>query len=288
MEGGRVSQVAPRYCPALPALSIKSVINSKHGVGDRSAGYEQAGQQSRRGLRRGPAKGNTIVTLISMPQWPPFRPDHYPEGMPAELVELLPSLHAACVVVTSAAYEYEMFRAFGRDEAFLRKVNGTDVAPAIGVLRTCISDSLVLSLAMLFKSDPRAVNLRQLVNTLCRPEYTPFFAAAHRCCNPPLDTEHERSRLIRMQRRINRDPLRSCIQRIDDLRDQGVAHLNRAPEPGFEWPLMRDVSMAFLAAANITVTVLHYMTWRRFNVQAVRRHGATITRALIQAISPAP
>jgi hypothetical protein len=35
----------------------------------------------------------------------------------------------------------------------------------------CISDSLVLSLAMLFKSDPKAVNLRQLLNTLCRPEH---------------------------------------------------------------------------------------------------------------------
>jgi len=228
------------------------------------------------------------VTLISMPQWPPLGPDHYPEGMPAELVELLPSLHAACVVVTSAAYEHEMFRAFGHDEAFLRKVNGTDVAPAIGVLRTCISDSLVLSLAMLFKSDPKAVNLRYLLNTLCRPEYPTFFAAAHRRRNPPLDTEHQRGRLIRMQRRITRDPLRRCIQRIDDLRDQGVAHLSRTPKPGFEWPLMSDVSMAFVAAANITVTALHYMTWRRFNVRASRTHGIMLTRAFTQAISPAP
>jgi hypothetical protein len=231
---------------------------------------------------------HTIVTLISMPQWPPFGPDAYPEGMTAELVALLPNLHAACVVVTSAAYEHEMFRVFGRDEAFLRKVNGTDVAPAIGVLRTCISDSLILSLAMLFKSDPKAVNLRQLLNHLCRPEYTAFFAAAHRRCHPPLDTERQRGRLIYMQRRINRDPLRGCIKRIDDLRDQGVAHLDRAPKPDFEWPLMRDVSMAFAAAANITVTALHYMTWRRFNVRASRTHGIALTRALTQAINPAP
>ena len=229
----------------------------------------------------------TVVTLISMPQWPPFGPDAYPEGMPAELVALLPSLHAACVVVTSAAYEHEMFRAFGRDEAFLRKVNGTDVAPAIGVLRTCISDSLVLSLAMLFKSDPKAVNLRQLLNTVCRPGYTSFFVAAHRRCHPPLDTEHQRGRLIRMQRRINRDPLRACIQRLDDLRDQGVAHLDRAPKSDFEWPLMRDVSTAFAAAANITVSALHYMTWRRFNVRATRTHGITLTHSLTQAIDPA-
>jgi hypothetical protein len=129
-----------------------------------------AASQPRHG-QTGYAKGNAAVTLISMPQWPSFEPDHYPKGMPPELVGLLPSLHAACVVVTSAVYEHEIFQALGRDEAFLRKVNGTDVAPAIGVLRTCISDSLVLSLAMLFKSDPKAVNLRQLLNTLCRPEH---------------------------------------------------------------------------------------------------------------------
>jgi hypothetical protein len=273
--GDRPRHAAAPPC-SLPAFSGQSVIKNKRCAGDRSAGHG-----------RGSAKGNTAVTLISMPQWPPFKPDHYPQGMPAELLELLPSLHAACVVVTSAAYEHEMFRAFGRDEAFLRKVNGTDVAPAIGVLRTCISDSLVLSLAMLFKSDPKAVNLRHLPNTLCRPEYTAFFAAAHRRCNPPLDTEHQRGRLIRMQRRINRDPLRGCIQRIEGLRDQGVAHLDRAPKPGFEWPLMRDMSMAFAAAANITVTALHYMTWRRFNARASRTHGIMLTRAFTQAISPA-
>ena len=228
------------------------------------------------------------MTLISMPQWPPFEPAHYPKGMPTELVALLPGLHAACVVVTSAAYELEMFRTFGRDEAFLRKVNGTDVAPAIGLLRTCISDSLILSLAMLFKSDPRTVNLRQLLKALCRLDYVTFFAAAHRGCNPPINTEHQRGRLIRMQRRINRDPLRGCLQRIDDLRDQGVAHLDRCPKPGFEWPLMRDVSMAFAAAANIIVTALHYMTWRRFNVRASRAHGIMLMRAFTQAIDPAP
>lgn len=180
MYGDRPRHAAAPPC-SLPAFSGQSVIKNKRCAGDRSAGHG-----------RGSAKGNTAVTLISMPQWPPFKPDHYPQGMPAELLELLPSLHAACVVVTSAAYEHEMFRAFGRDEAFLRilrKVNGTDVAPAIGVLRTCISDSLVLSLAMLFKSDPKAVNLRHLPNTLCRPEYTAFFAATRLlrevgCCSP--------------------------------------------------------------------------------------------------------
>jgi hypothetical protein len=226
------------------------------------------------------------VTLISMPQWPRFEPDHYPAEMPVELVALLPSLHAACVVLTAAAYELEMFRAFGRDVAFLQKVNGTDVAPAIGLLRTCISDSLILSLAMLFKSDPKAVNLRQLLNAVCRPEHTASFAAAHRRCHPPLDTKHQLGRLIRMQRRINRDPLRSCIQRIDDLRDQGVAHLELTPKSGFEWPLTRDVYMAFAVAANITVTALHYMTWRRFNVRATRTHGIRLTQALTQAIIP--
>jgi hypothetical protein len=223
-----------------------------------------------------------------MPQWPAFEPADYPKGMPADLVALLPSLHAACVIVTSAAYELEMFRAFGRDDAFLRKVNGTDVAPAIGLLRTCISDSLILSLAMLFKSDPRSVNLRQLLNTLCLPGHAAFFAAAHRDHNLLIDTEHQRGRLIRMQRRINRDPLRGCLQRIDDLRDQGVAHLDRSsPKPGFAWPLMRDVSMTCAAAANVTVTALHYMTWRRFNVRASRLHGVMLTQALTKAINPA-
>ena len=223
-----------------------------------------------------------------MPQWPPIGLDHYQQGMPAELVELLPRLHAACVVVTAAAYEHEMFLAFGLDEAFLRKVKGSDVAPAIGLIRTCISDSLVLSLAALFKSDPKAVNLRELLSTLCRPEYTAFFVAAHRRCNLPLDTEHQRSRLIRMRRRINQNPLLGCIQRIDDLRDQGLAHIDHNPKPDFEWPRVRDVSMALAAAVNITVTILHYMTWRRFDVRATRAHGLMLTQAFTKAISPAP
>ena len=82
--------------------------------------------------------------------------------MPPELVALLPSLHAACVMVMSAVYEHDLFRAFGRDQSLIDRVNGTDVAPAIGLLRACISDSLVLTLAALFKSDPKTVNLRQI------------------------------------------------------------------------------------------------------------------------------
>jgi hypothetical protein len=46
------------------------------------------------------------MTLISMPQWPPISAEQYPEGMPEELVALLPNLHAACVMVLSAVYEH--------------------------------------------------------------------------------------------------------------------------------------------------------------------------------------
>jgi len=167
------------------------------------------------------------MTLISMPQWPSFSVGEYPAGMPPELQDLLPNLHAACVMVTSAVYEHELYLAFGRDRSFIDKVNGTAVAPSIGLLRTCISDSLILTLAALFKSDPRSVNLRQILNKLCDPRYTAFFAAHHQQFQPWINTEHQRGRLVRMQRRINRDPLRSCIQRLDDLRDQGVAHLGQ-------------------------------------------------------------
>jgi hypothetical protein len=226
------------------------------------------------------------MTLVSMPRWPPFSATEYPEGMPPELAELLPSLHAACVMVLSAVYEHELYRAFGRDQSFIDKVNGTDVAPAIGLLRTCISDSLILTLASLFKSDSRAVNLRPILNRLCDPRYTDFFVTEHQRRRPLLNTEHQRARLVRMQRRLNREPLRGCIQRLDDLRDQGVAHVDRSPKADFEWPFLRDVSVALAAAANITVTALHYMTWRRFDVRASRQHAIRLRQAFTQAVRP--
>jgi hypothetical protein len=226
------------------------------------------------------------MTLISMPQWPPFQPDEYPEQMPPELVALLPSLHAACVIILSATYENELFRAMGRDQDFLLKVNGTDVAPAVGLLRTCISRSLILALASLFKSAPELANLRHILKKLCDPRYTDFFAAQHQRLLPPLNTEHQRARLVRMHRRINRDPLRACIQRIDDLRDQGVAHVVLSPDADFEWPFLQDLSVALAAAANVTVTVLHYMTWRRFDVRASRQHAVLLKQAFIKSIRP--
>jgi hypothetical protein len=226
------------------------------------------------------------MTLVSMPQWPPISAGQYPEGMPPELVALLPGLHAACVMVTSAVYEHELYRAFGRDQSFLDRVNGTDVAPAIGLLRACISDSLILTVASLFKSDPRAVNLRHILNKLCDPLYTDFFVTQHQRLHPPLNTEHQRARLVRMHRRLNREPLRGCIQRLDDLRDQGVAHVDLSPKPDFEWPFVRDVSVALAAAGNITITALHYMTWRRFDVRASRQHGIMLRQAFLRAVRP--
>jgi plasmid stabilization system protein ParE len=84
-------------------------------------------------VARCPAMAARPMTLISMPQWPPISAEQYPEGMPEELVALLPNLHAACVMVLSAVYEHELYRAFGRDRSFIGKVSGTDVAPAIGL-----------------------------------------------------------------------------------------------------------------------------------------------------------
>jgi hypothetical protein len=221
-----------------------------------------------------------------MPQWPPISAGEYPEEMPPKLVALLPSLHTACVMVTSAVYEHELYRALGRDQSFIDKVNGTAVAPAIDLLRTCISRSLILTLASLFKSDPKAVNLRHILNGLCDPRYTGFFVTQHQQLHPPLNTEHQRARLVRMQRRLNRESLRGCIQRLDDLRDQGVAHVDRWPKADFEWPFFRDVSVALAAAANITVTALHYMTTRRFDVRAATQHGVMLRQAFTQAVRP--
>jgi hypothetical protein len=221
-----------------------------------------------------------------MPQWPPFVPAEYPNGMPPELVALLPSLHAACVIVLSATYEHELYLAFGRDREFIGKVDGTPVAPAIGLLRACISKSLILALASLFKSDPKSVNLRHIIKALCDPRHTDFLAAAHQTITPHVNTARERARLVHMQRRLNRGPLKACIQRLDDLRDQGLAHIERVPKADFEWPFIRDVSVALAAAANMAVTSLHFMTWRRFDVQASRQHAFALRHAFTQAIRP--
>ena len=80
--------------------------------------------------------------------------------------------------------------------------------------------------------------------------------------------------------------MRGRIQRLDDLRDQGVAHVDRRPKADFEWPFLRDVSVALAAAANITVTALHYMTWRRFDVRATRQHGIMLRQTFTQAVRP--
>ena len=189
-------------------------------------------------------------------------------------------------MVTSAVYEHELYRAFGRDQSFIDKVNGTDVAPAIGLLRTCISDSLILALASLFKSDERAVNLRHILNRLCDPRYTDFFVTEHQRLHPPVNTQHQRGRLVRMRRRLNREPLRGRLQRLDDFCNQGVAHVDRSPKADFEWPFVRDVSVALAAAANITVTALHYMTRRRVDVRATRRHAIMLRQAFTQAVRP--
>ena len=226
------------------------------------------------------------MTLAINPNWPPFEPHELPPGMPPDLVAHLPSLHAASLVIMAGVYEHELFRAFGRDQRFLDKVNGTGVAPAIGLLRTSLSSTLIIGLAGLFKSDQRSVNLRHLLKALCNERHAAFFAEEHRRHTPPIDSEHQRGRLVRMQRRINREPLRSCLKRIDDLRDQAVAHIELSPAPDFVWPLVTDVSKAYVAASNITFTALHYMTRRRVVVRRYREEAKTLTRDFLQSVQP--
>lgn len=223
------------------------------------------------------------MSLISMPQWPEFTRDDCPPGLPQDLVDLLPGLHAACVVIVEASYEHDLLRALN-SAAFISRVNGTPVMPGVQIVITSVVDSLIVALCSVFDPDYRGIDLKPIVNRFCDPNHVPVFEDWHRARR--VVTEQSRRRLVRLQRRLGRNPFERSLERIRGLRRKGIAHIDLTVQPGFDWPYVRDITIVLAASANLTTALLHYATQRRFDVRKSRDHGLRYAAAFADLIRP--
>jgi len=162
--------------------------------------------------------------LIAMPNWPPFSPTEYATDMPDELLELLPLLHGSCIIVQSAVYDHALLAYMKSSSEFNLKIRESYLAAVINQVEISLTKSLVLSLASLFDSAPATVNIRRALNVAVRDQWLPILEPRHSLRSE--DVSRKRDRLIRMQRRIKRAPLKGAIERVTDFRNKGVAHVD--------------------------------------------------------------
>jgi len=156
-----------------------------------------------------------MFMLIAMPNWPPFSPAEYARDMPDALLELLPSLHGSCIIVQSAVYDHALLAYMRNSSEFNLKIRMSYLAAVINRVEMSLTKSLVLSLASLFDSAPATVNIRRVLNVAVRDQWLPILEPRHSLRGE--DVLRKRDRLIRMQRRIKRAPLKGAIECVTDF-----------------------------------------------------------------------
>ena len=145
----------------------------------------------------------------------------------------------------------------------------------------------MVSLHALFDDDSGAVSLQAILNRVLRPQHTDRFRAFHRSADAGFDTDRERQRLLRLQRRLSRGDAAKSVARLGHLRNQIVAHLDIQPEFRDGVPTGRDMVIVLGAAANIVVSLVRFVFPKRKVVpQFVRRNAQLQARGFTQAVRP--
>jgi hypothetical protein len=177
--------------------------------------------------------------------------------------------------------------ALGRDWNFVRKVDGTTAAPALNTIKGCVFTTIIVSLCGFFDDSRDAVNLRAILNRVVRPECLDRFREFHRRTNPGFDTDRQRERLLRLQRRLNRGETARALARLQDLRNQVVAHLGTEPAFNAGWPIIADMTVVLAAVANVVISLVRFaIAGRRVTPLLGRLDAQGQARVLTQAIRP--
>jgi hypothetical protein len=219
--------------------------------------------------------------------WPPFTVAELPPKLAGELECILTPLYLATLELHRTIYRYELSVALGRDWSFVNKIDRTAIAPALNTIKGCIFTAIVVSLCAFFDEKADAVNLKAILNRVVRPEYLLRFSEFHMQWNPTFSADKQHARLLRLQRRLRRGDSGRALVRLNDLRNQVVAHLDSQPQLGHGWPVIRDITVVLAAVANILISLMRLATPGRVIRPALcRRDAQHQARALCQAIRP--
>ena len=215
-----------------------------------------------------------------------------PHPMILAIPDMPPSLRAGVEVLGRAtghflivAHRYEMFRALARDAAFVVRINGTTASDGLNTIRGALAATLVVSLAALFDRNSDSTPLARVLNSILTPANVDTFATLHQTFATPIDTSRERKGLQRSHARLSQEPQKGAIERLRDLRNQDVAHLDLNPAFAKGRVLTSDIDLVHAISANIIVKANRFCG---VNVKTadVRAEACAQTHALCQAIQP--
>jgi len=215
-----------------------------------------------------------------------------PHPMVLAMPNMPPALRAGLEVLGRATghflivtHRYEMFRALARDAAFVARINETTASDGLNTIRGALAATLVISLAALFDRNSDPTSLARVLNSALAPANADTFAAFHLAFAIPIDIGQAREGLRRLHSRLSREPLKGAIERLRDLRNQDVAHLDLNPDFPKGRALTRDIDMVHAISANIIVKVNRFcgVNVRTSGIHAEARAQAY---ALCRAIQP--
>jgi hypothetical protein len=197
----------------------------------------------------------------------------------------LAMLHRATNHFIVLAHRYEMYRAIARNRDFVMRINGTTSAAGLNTLRGALAATLVISLAALFDSEKGATSLYKVLNPVFIPSNAEALATIHHLILVPFDPDQVLDQLRRLRSRLSRPPIKGAVERLRDLRNQDVAHLDLTPEFPNGPALTGEIDLVYAISANIIVkcNLFYGLRIRAADIRAEARAQAHV---LSQAIRP--
>jgi hypothetical protein len=222
-------------------------------------------------------------------RWQNYREEDLPPNASPALREAFSRLDAATEQTRRALNVHYLFIEMKRTRPFAAAVNNTRVADGANVVASALIIDLIIKLASLFDRDPKAIDLRRIINSLLRPEHARVFEQFHASFSVPYDAAAGRARLNRYRKMLGEGKLGAALRRIVDLRNQGIAHLDQNPSYPDGRPWIRDTDYALAAACAITWNANAFAVGRFIDAAQVRKicrgYASSFTGVILKGIN---
>lgn len=222
--------------------------------------------------------------MIEYNTWPGYMPEEIPPDAPPGLKHTMNELNTISRKIRVSVDTYYLFKTIMQRRAFAEAVNGSPIAYATRVVAGAVTRDLVISLASIFDSNNDAINLKRVVNSLLNPKHVEILRRFHATWPAPYDTNSGIKKLLYWQNKIRKGNLSNAIQKISDLRNKAVAHVDLDPEFKHGRVQVWEIEYIIVGASSIVLIANQFAAGRIIDAAQLRQNSRQAIACLTNSI----
>jgi hypothetical protein len=169
--------------------------------------------------------------------------------------------------------QFFFYVALTRSREVADALKTSNAKEGVAIVVGSLMRTMVVTIAAFFDDDQRTSNISKVLRAALRPDRPAFFQSFHRQYGVETEAEVSRKRLIKYGRALRMGKLRDAIEKIVNVRNTFVAHIEFQPatQSNRERAIVRDFDHVISAAAIVDGEANVYTLGRRVDISNLRQ-----------------